>query len=283
MSKQIWDFLYAHIGNAYGVAGLMGNMQAESGLLSNNLENRGNNKLGLTDEEYTQAVDTGIYTDDTFIYDGMGYGLVQHTFWSRKKELYEYAKSKGVSISDEQAQLEFIVFELKRDFRTVWNTLCNANSVREASDIVLDKFEMPSDLGPEKNLKRAEDRAAMGQTYYEKYAENQINEQDKKEFINMDNYIIYQVTNGDTLEKVAAQYSVTVDELLKLNSVVVQEGTELKVPVQQFYIRYLVVRGDTLSGIAKRHGTTTNELVKLNNLKDANALNVDQAIFIPVK
>ena len=38
MSKEIWDRLYSHIGNSYGVAGVMGNFQAESALISNNVE-----------------------------------------------------------------------------------------------------------------------------------------------------------------------------------------------------------------------------------------------------
>lgn len=37
--EKIWNFLYGEIQNKYGVAGLMGNLYAESGLRPNNLEN----------------------------------------------------------------------------------------------------------------------------------------------------------------------------------------------------------------------------------------------------
>ena len=64
VAERIWNTLYAFIGNAYGVAGLMGNLYAESGLNSINLQDTGNAKLNMTDEEYTAAVDGGVYTAD---------------------------------------------------------------------------------------------------------------------------------------------------------------------------------------------------------------------------
>ena len=36
--KKIWEFLIEKIGNPYGVAGLMGNLYAESKLRQNNLQ-----------------------------------------------------------------------------------------------------------------------------------------------------------------------------------------------------------------------------------------------------
>ena len=46
--KAIWDYLYGKIGNAYGVAGLMGNLYAESALIPNNLQNTYEKKLSLS-------------------------------------------------------------------------------------------------------------------------------------------------------------------------------------------------------------------------------------------
>jgi len=89
-AEKIWNYLYAQIGNEFGVAGLMGNMKAESALKSNNLQQSYERKLGFTDESYTKAVDNGTYTN--FIHDKAGYGLVQWTYWSLKESLYKYAK-----------------------------------------------------------------------------------------------------------------------------------------------------------------------------------------------
>lgn len=161
--ERIWNFLLESIGNEYGVAGLMGNLYAESALRSNNLQNTYEKKFNLTDETYTAGVDNGTYTN--FVNDCAGYGLAQWTFWSRKQNLYQYAKQCGASIGDLQMQLEFLVRELK-GYTTVWNTLISATSVKEASDVVLTQYERPADQS--ENMKNT--RAKYGQGYYDKYA-----------------------------------------------------------------------------------------------------------------
>ena len=53
--KEIWDFLICLIPNPYGVAGLMGNLFAESSF--NPINANGVKRLGLTNLQYTQIVD----------------------------------------------------------------------------------------------------------------------------------------------------------------------------------------------------------------------------------
>jgi hypothetical protein len=98
ISKQIWDFLKKQGYTDEGVAGLMGNLYAESALVPTNLENYYENKFGMNDVEYTLAVDNGTYKN--FVNDSAGYGLAQWTYWSRKQGLLNYAKTKGTSIGD---------------------------------------------------------------------------------------------------------------------------------------------------------------------------------------
>lgn len=73
--KEIWEFLMEQIGNSFGVAGLMGNLYAESGMRPNNLQNSYEKKLGMSDASYTAAVDNGNYS--SFVRDSAGYGLAQ--------------------------------------------------------------------------------------------------------------------------------------------------------------------------------------------------------------
>jgi LysM repeat protein len=164
-AKIMWDYMLDKIGNEYGVAGLMGNIQAESGLRSNNLENSYEKKenINMNDEEYTAAVDNGTYTN--FINDHAGYGLAQWTYWSRKEWLYNYSQECKKSICDYQMQLEFLWKELSRDFKKVVETLKTATSVREASDAVLLGFEKPKNQEEEYQEKRA----AKGQVFYDKF------------------------------------------------------------------------------------------------------------------
>ena len=163
--KTIWNFLMVHIDNEYGVAGLMGNLYAESALRSNNLQQSYETKLGYSDTTYTAAVDNGSY--DNFVKDAAGYGLAQWTYWSRKQAMLEFHQSKKKSIGDLQTQLEFLIKELSGSYKGVWSDLKNATSILDASNSVLLKFERPANQGESVQKKRAE----YGQKYYDKYAD----------------------------------------------------------------------------------------------------------------
>ena len=161
--KTIWDALMGFIGNAYGAAGLMGNLYAESALNPKNLQNNGNKALGMTDDEFTAAMDAGAYGN--FVNDGYGYGLAQWTYHSRKAALLAYVRERGVSVGDLAAQLGFLCKELEQ-YPSVLTALKTAASVRGASDVVLKQYERPADQGATVQEKRA----SYGQKYFEKYA-----------------------------------------------------------------------------------------------------------------
>lgn len=179
--QKIWEFLMSKIGNAYGVAGLIGNLHAESALSPINLQNTYEKKLGYTDAAYTAAVDNGSY--DNFVRDSAGYGLAQWTYWSRKQNLLQFAQSKKKSIGDLTMQLEFLCKELSESYSSVLSTLKTAKSIREASDAVLTKFERPADQSENAKIRRA----GYGQTYYDKYAATSGSIPAKKEVGTMSN------------------------------------------------------------------------------------------------
>ena len=162
-ATTIWNYLMAKIGNPYGVAGLMGNLQAESGLKPNNLENSREKALGLSDEAYTQAVNNGTYNN--FVHDGAGYGLAQWTFYTRKSALLDYCKKNKKSIDDLGCQLDYLMIELTNNYKNVLSTLKIATSVRQASDIVLTKFEQP--YNQSESVKVA--RSNNGQAFYNRF------------------------------------------------------------------------------------------------------------------
>lgn len=161
--SRIWGFLVGHIGNPFGSAGVIGNLYAESGLNPINLQNTFERKLGYTDESYTAAVDNGSYSG--FVFDGAGYGIAQWTYWSRKNRLLSMAREQGKSIGDLDLQLDVLWAELQAS-SGVLSALQTARSVREASDIVLTKYERPADQSEAVKVKRA----AYGQRYYDLFA-----------------------------------------------------------------------------------------------------------------
>lgn len=157
-NKQIaWNFLMDKIGNPYGVAGLMGNLYAESGINPKNLQNTGNTKLKLTDDEYTSNVDHGVISKTAFCRDGYGYGIAQWTYRTRKEGLYEHCKaSKRGSIGNLESQLEFLYDELLHRYPSVLKTLEKAKDIRTASDWVLTKYERPANQSQSVRNKRAQ-------------------------------------------------------------------------------------------------------------------------------
>lgn len=161
----IWKYLKAQGLTDAGVAGLMGNIYAESGLNPKNLQNTYEKKLGYTDATYTIAVDNGTYKN--FVKDGAGYGLCQWTYWTRKQALYAFCKAIGASIGDLNAQLRFLMKELTESFKSALGVLITTTSVREASDAVLLQFERPAKMNdPAVQQKRTE----YSQKYYDQFA-----------------------------------------------------------------------------------------------------------------
>ena len=159
----VWDFLRGKGLSDYAVAGIMGNLYAESSLRANNLQDSFEKRLELSDAEYTESVDTGAYQN--FAMDGAGYGLCQWTWWTRKRDLYEYAKAADKSVGDLTLQLDFLWKELQ-SAPPLLSALSVAASVQEASNAFLFQFERPADMGESVQRKRA----AFGQVYYDRYA-----------------------------------------------------------------------------------------------------------------
>lgn len=165
-ASYVWAELYNFIGNEYGTAGLMGNLQAESGIIPYRLQ--GDFTTGYsTSIRYTNNVDQGIYTESEFVHDSKGYGLAQWTFSSRKQGLYNmYIAGAYSSIGDVGLGVAFLISELSSSYSGVLSVLRSATSVREASDIVLHQFENPAEQGPAVEVYRA----SLGQAIYDEFA-----------------------------------------------------------------------------------------------------------------
>ena len=150
---KIYMFLRINGLTPEGACALMGNLGAESDFKPDNVENR----CTMTDEDYTYNVDHGFIWREQFIKDAFGYGLAQWTFWSRKAGLYDLAKAKGVSIGDENMQLEWLITELTRDYPAVYQYLCTTNNLKEATELVCKKYEQPAVNNIDKRLEIAKD------------------------------------------------------------------------------------------------------------------------------
>ena len=102
--------------------------------------------------------------------------------------------------------------------------------------------------------------------------------------------ISYTVVRGDTLNKIARTYNVTVQSIVELNSIqnpnLIYVGQTLIIETNSekdlSYITYTVRRGNTLWGIARRYNTSVSAIVSLNQIQTPNLIYPGQILRIPL-
>ena len=137
-TKTIYDALVAAGMTREGACAMLGNMKAESSMRSN-IAQRGMTKL--TDAQYTAAADNGLID---FAHDSVGYGLCQWTYHTRKANLLAIAKSKGVSVGDEDMQVQFCIRELRTEYTGVWAVLTASHDLLQCTQTVCTQYERPA-------------------------------------------------------------------------------------------------------------------------------------------
>lgn len=77
---------------------------------------------------------------------------------------------------------------------------------------------------------------------------------------------IYVVKQGDTLERIARQYGISVDEIVNVNQIDPNErlvvGQDLVILIPD--LRHIVTEGETLDSIARQYNTTVNAILRNN-------------------
>ncbi len=199
-SLTIWNSLMKAICNPYGVAALMGNLFAESSL--NPECKTGSKYKEISSSEYISNVDNGTINEDTFIHDDVAFGLAQWRYWSRKKALYELAKEQHKSIGDINLQIDFLIKEIKT-YKMVWNAMIDAAFIKDASDIILTKYERPANVGDAVKEKRA----SYGEKYYDKFS-NMSSEPIAEPVIDHDVFVITSTNNVNLRSGNGREYSI---------------------------------------------------------------------------
>lgn len=163
MSKQtIWNYLKTHTSlPEVSIAGIMGNMECESNCESCRLQGDFTNDRS-TSIAYAKAVNTGTKSVDTASRDGLGFGLCQWTFWTRKANMINSCRSQGKGIGDEEAQLAFMLAEMQMEFTNMWSRLLVCTTIEDAAGLVCREYERPDVL----NITA---RAKAGQKIYDEF------------------------------------------------------------------------------------------------------------------
>ena len=160
------------------IAGILSNMDYESSLSSNNMQNGYNKKYNITDEEYTRQVDEGIWevpagfpnAGASFCTDKVGYGLCQWTSSGRKTGMYNFIRSLGKSISDRTSQLKWMMEEFHNGYKKVYKVLLECKTAYDAGVLIVMKYEVPgSVLNPDTVEATKKARGDHAEELYKKY------------------------------------------------------------------------------------------------------------------
>ena len=102
------------------------------------------------------------------------------------------------------------------------------------------------------------------------------------------------VQPGETLNRIASAYDLTVDQLVSVNNLdnpnAIYVGQVLILPqlnvaqnavMQTVNLEHVVLQGETLGRIAERYGSTVEALIQANDLIDPSLIYVGQALTIP--
>ena len=181
--RIIWDFLLDQGLNQFAVAGIMGNLYAESGMQPTIVERARRYRLiryrgmpeGYTDAQmdtwYTAEINAGRIARGIFSSDGIGYGLAQWTFPNRKADMHRFIGDRqppgALNIGCLNAQLAFLWHELNSTHRTsTLNQLEGTNCIFAASNIVLMNYKRPENQG----LTVQGTRAGFALGYFNRFA-----------------------------------------------------------------------------------------------------------------
>lgn len=164
--EQIWNYLKNAIGNEYSTAALMGNLYAISCLNPKWVGLDYRKKNHFDNDKYFKMIDGGVCYQ--FVRDDVPFGIAQWKFWTKKRELQNFADNKHKTLSDLETQLEFLVYELQKYYPTVWQDLLSANSILEASNSIIFNYEN----NPSQNDKNFQkQRENYGLTFFNKYSD----------------------------------------------------------------------------------------------------------------
>ena len=182
------------------LAGLMGNLQAESNIRSVIYENIYKPQLGFTDQQYVDKVNDGSYTN--FVYDRVGFGLAQWTYFSRKQALLDLCR---FNIGDLNCQVQYLIYEFRTTYSSILNMLKTSNDLYACTIKVMLDFETPDD----QSESRKNFRYGLARDIFDEFTGKRSNAGPKT----------YTVVSGDSLYAIAQRFGTTVDAICSLNGI----------------------------------------------------------------
>lgn len=154
--ERVWNFLTSNAGfTPPQAAGIMGNMQAEAHFEPRLVEYGWKNSRGEVSKPGQESSLDDNVPPDQGPQGQPGYGIVQWTSPNRKQGLRDLTQSRGVMGGDLGAQLDYLMQELQGPYKnSTYDPIRATDSLDEASDIFMTKFERPKDQSEPAKEKR---------------------------------------------------------------------------------------------------------------------------------
>ncbi|MBQ9017092.1 hypothetical protein IJ103_02510 [Candidatus Saccharibacteria bacterium] len=150
------------------VAGIMGNLYAENSTHDPHvLQN-----YGLVDDDF-RLFTNGVRND---LAKSRGLGIAQWTSAGRQQGLQDLADADGSYVTSLKTQIKWLIQELTGSY-DLGPAVLNALSMKEASDLILHKYESPKDQSTAVEDKRY----GYAQTYYARLTGGETNEETPEE------------------------------------------------------------------------------------------------------
>lgn len=142
-AQEIYTYFRQQGLSEAGALGLMGNLQAESGLYPCRLQNDFTADFHKS-REYADKVDNGIISIEQAAGDAQGWGLPQWTYRPRKLGFFKYALMHSVSIANLEIQLDYIMIELDSEYKGLLQFFRFTDDMYEATARVCREYERPA-------------------------------------------------------------------------------------------------------------------------------------------
>lgn len=169
--QQAWNYFVTNKSlSPEAAAGIMGNLEAESGINPHNTQNNAKDSNG-------NEVPDGPEIPIDLIRSSYGYGIAQWTSAGRQQGLVDFARETNRSTGDMGLQLDFIWKELSESYTSVLAVLQAPNvTTAGASDEFVERFETPEPfLPPPRGSEAARQRTftarrALSQAIFDTYS-----------------------------------------------------------------------------------------------------------------
>ena len=168
----IWNRLMTEFQNEKGVAGIMGNLYAESGCTPYACQPTRPYDVCMT---YIDNLNYHRISKNDFVYHGcsatggvastqLGFGLAQWTYYSRKDGLYDFMFNNGTDIGDLENQIAYVIQEITSN-SAMDSVVRNATDINTVSNYILFNYENPDN----KSLAVQEKRQGYCSDIYDNY------------------------------------------------------------------------------------------------------------------